>query len=90
MQISSAGSAYYGQLGLQRSQDNLQQASAEVASASTQIQSTPSDTANSSRPAADIQEGLINANVSELNAKANAKVIATSDDMLGTLIDIQV
>lgn len=89
MQIPSGGGSYYGQLGLQRSQDNLQQASAQVANASTVLQSV-SDTGNVANPQADIQEGLINANVSELNAKANAKVMATADDMLGTLIDIKV
>ena len=89
MQISNSGGTYYGQLGLQRSQDSLQQASAQVADASTALQSV-SDTGNVANPQADIQDGLINANFSELNAKANAKVIGAADDMIGTLIDIKV
>lgn len=89
MQIPSGGSLYYGQLGLQRSQDNLQQASAQVANASTELQSV-SNTRKEADPQADIQEGLINANMSELNAKANTKVIAVADNMIGTLIDINV
>lgn len=89
MQIPNGSSAYYGQLGLQRSQDNLQQASAQVANASTELQAV-SDSGNVTNPQADIQDGLIDANVSELNAKANAKVIGAADDMLGTLIDIKV
>lgn len=89
MQIPSGGSANYGQLGLQRSQDSLQQASTQVANASTALQSV-SDAGNTINPQADLQGDLINANISELNAQANAKVIGAVDEMLGTLIDVKV
>lgn len=81
MQISSNGGLYYGQLGLQRSQQSLGQASAKVAEAST---NRTSDDARDG-----IQSGLIDAKTSEINAKANAKVIDTSNEVLGTLIDIK-
>lgn len=41
MQISSNGGLYYGQLGLQRSQQSLDQASAKVAEAQTVLQMVP-------------------------------------------------
>ena len=81
MQISSNGGLYYGQLGLQRSQQSLDQASTKVAEAST------GRTSDGAREA--IQSGLIDAKTSEINAKANARVIDTSNEMLGTLIDIK-
>lgn len=88
MQITNSGALNYGQLGLQRSQNNLDQASAQVASASTK-QASVNDTSGTLDSGAEIRDGLVNANISELNAKANAKVIGAADDMLGTLIDIK-
>ena len=81
MQISSNGGQYYGQLGLQRSQQSLDQASEKVAEAST---NRTSDDARDG-----IQSGLIDAKTSEINAKANARVIDTANEVLGTLIDIK-
>ncbi|MBM6549698.1 hypothetical protein [Marinomonas ostreistagni] len=89
MQITNSGALNYGQMGLQRSQNNLDQASAQVASASTQLASV-NNTNGTTNAGAEIRDGLVNANISELNAKANAKVIGAADDMLGTLIDIKV
>lgn len=89
MQISNSSSLYYGQLGLQRSQTNLDQASAEVASATAASQNASSP-ASSGVYGDDIQDGLIHAKQSELQAQANTKVIAAADGMLGTLIDITV
>lgn len=88
MQVTNSSALQYDQLGMQRSQQNLDRASAQVAQASTETQSVAA-----SRPSADsgdkIREGLVDANVSELQAKANANVIGTADDMLGTIIDIK-
>lgn len=85
MQISNSGAFNYGQQGLQRSVNNLDQASAQVANAS--APQTPAEVQSSG---SDIRDGLVKANVSELEAKANAKVIGTADDMIGTIIDISV
>jgi len=89
----------YGQVGLQRSQDKLEQASEKVAQASTHLVSQTPDqatdkTTRQEQPPSErlygspIQDGLIEANSSKLEAQANAKVIGASDSNLGTLIDI--
>lgn len=88
MQINHA-SFPYGQQGLQQSQDKLNQASQKVADASTQtLNQTP--LRNTNLDNAPIQEGLIEAKSSELDAQANAKVIDSSDKAIGRLIDITV
>jgi|TARA_R110002167_G_C12443825_1_gene631071 hypothetical protein len=86
MQINNS-SFLYGQQGLQRSQDKLDQASQKVAEASTQTlsQNTPKNSGIYGSP---IQDGLIEAKSSELEAQANAKVIDSSDKTIGRLIDI--
>lgn len=89
MQVSSAGGLYYGQLGLQRSQNSLDQASSKVAAASSQSLDVDS-TVNVSKVDTDIREGLVSAHTSELAAQANAKVIGAADNALGTLIDLNV
>ncbi len=78
MKISPAPFAY-GQVGLQRSQDNMSQAASDIAQASTQT----------NQGANRLQDGLIALKSSELEAQANAKVIAASDRTLGSLIDIK-
>ncbi|MCB5160846.1 hypothetical protein [Marinomonas algarum] len=87
MQINSS-SFHYGQQGLQNSQQKLEQASQEVASASLprSAQNTTDNTQQTSESA--IRDGLVDANNSMLNAQANAKVLATSDQTIGRLIDI--
>ena len=86
MQINNS-SFLYGQQGLQRSQDKLDQASHKVAQASTQtISQNPSR--NSGVYGSSIQEGLIDAKSGQLDAQANAKVIDSSNKTIGSLIDI--
>lgn len=82
MQINSS-SFLYGQQGLQRSQDKLDQASQKVASASTQT----SEQTNA-RYGSVLQDGLLEAKSSELETMANARVIESSDKTIGRLIDI--
>lgn len=86
MQINNS-SFLYGQQGLQRSQDKLDQASQKVAEASTQTLSQNASK-NSGIYGSPIQDGLIEAKSSELEAQANAKVIDSSDKTIGRLIDI--
>ncbi|NLQ16643.1 hypothetical protein HGG82_03260 [Marinomonas sp. M1K-6] len=88
MQINNT-SFPYGQQGFQRSQDKLDQASQKVANASTQTLAQNSTQPNT-RYGSPIQDGLIDAKSSELEAKANAKVIEASDKTIGRLIDITV
>ena len=89
MQINNS-SFIYGQQGLQRSQDKLDQASQKVADASTQTLNQTSSNETSERYGSAIQDGLIEAKSSVLEAQANAKVIDSSDKTLGRLIDITV
>ncbi|TDO99407.1 hypothetical protein [Marinomonas balearica] len=70
-----------GLTGLQRSQSNLDQASNKVVNATT---------AGSTNGSSNIQEGLIEASSSKLEAQANTKVLETADSMIGSLIDITV
>ncbi|ADZ90518.1 hypothetical protein [Marinomonas mediterranea] len=80
MQINS--SAFSNSLtGLQRSQSNLDNASSKVANAANP------DTTNSSK---NIQDGLIEATTSELEAQANVKVLEAANNTIGSLIDITV
>ncbi|WP_219702168.1 hypothetical protein [Marinomonas lutimaris] len=88
MQINNS-SFLYGQQGLQRSQDKLGQASQKVADASTQTLSQPSSK-NKGLYGSPIQDGLIEAKSSVLEAQANARVIDSSDKTIGRLIDITV
>lgn len=79
MQIN--GSAFQnGVTGFQTSQNNLSQASRNVAHAST----TDASKAGSSA----IQDGLVDATTSKLEAQANAKVLETANQTLGSIIDI--
>lgn len=88
MQIQSS-SFLYGQQGLQNSQNKLSQASQKVANASTHtLNQPPSKTSHDYGP--DIQDGLIEANSSKLEAQSNAKVIDSSNKTIGRLIDITV
>lgn len=89
MQINNS-SFIYGQQGLQRSQDKLDQASQKVADASTQTLSQPTATKDAGLYGSPIQDGLIEAKSSELEAQANTKVIDSSDKTIGRLIDITV
>ena len=88
MQINNS-SFLYGQQGFQRSQDRLDQASQKVADASKQTPGSD-QTKDSGLYGSPIQDGLIEAKSSELDAKANAKVIEASDKTIGRLIDISV
>ncbi|REG82208.1 hypothetical protein [Marinomonas pollencensis] len=76
----------YAHTGLTNSQTGLNEASQKVADAATQT--TSSDPSN--RSGSQIQDGLIQAKESELNAKANARVINSADQAIGSLIDIRV
>ncbi|RBP82593.1 hypothetical protein EBI01_07850 [Marinomonas rhizomae] len=89
MQINNS-SLIYGQQGLQGSQKKLDQASQKVADASTQTLSQPTSIKNTGHYGSPIQDGLIEANSSELEAQANARVIDSSDKTIGRLIDITV
>ncbi|MEW7866756.1 flagellar basal body rod C-terminal domain-containing protein [Aeromonas diversa] len=77
MRIDSAMTS--GTLGFQRAEQKVADASASLASLN-----TPSgDKVN-------VTEELVNLKVGELQAGANAKVIQSASDMMGTLIDIRV
>ncbi|KUE81177.1 flagellar biosynthesis protein FlgE [Aeromonas schubertii] len=68
-----------GTIGFQRAEKTVADASASLASLS-----TPSgDKVN-------VPEELVNLKVGELQAGANARVIKSANEMMGTLIDIRV
>lgn len=90
----------YGQKGFQSSQEKLDNASTKVAEAATrdinniahekQEQAADKNAApHERRYGSPIQDGLIEAKTSELEAQANAKVIKAADGNIGTLIDIK-
>lgn len=79
----------HGQQGLQTSQNKLNQASQKVADASTQtLSQSPSNQPHVY--GSQIQDGLIEANSSKLEAQSNARVIDSSNKTIGSLIDITV
>lgn len=81
------GSSFlYGQTGLQNSQQKLDQASRKVADATAQSLSND-QSSDKSLYGSKLQDGLIEANMSELEFQANAKTIEASDKTIGTLID---
>lgn len=86
MQIQNS-SFLHGQQGFQTSQNKLDQASQKVADASKRtLHQAPSDKPNAY--GSDIQDGLLEANSSKLEAQSNAKVIDASNKTIGHLIDI--
>ncbi|TBR44300.1 hypothetical protein CBF23_002975 [Marinomonas agarivorans] len=92
-------SAYYGQIGLQRSQEKLDSAAYKVAQAATDVnnisQQSAQETANQEAPAHEkrygstVQDGLIETNSGKLEAQANAKTIEAADGNIGTIINIK-
>lgn len=91
MQVTNSSSFIYGQNGLHQSQNRLNEASQKVADASTKtINDTRGSQANQSRYGSQIQDGLVQAKISETDAKANARVIDASNKTIGSLIDIKV
>ncbi len=78
MEIS--GSAFSSGLStVQSGQRRIEQAASEIAS----------NTVTRSSDAADTAENLVQLSVGKTEAQAGAKVIETSDEVLGTLIDIR-
>jgi len=78
MQIS--GSAFSSGLNtVQSGQRRIDQAASDIASAPV----------NRNSDAADTAESLVQLSVGKTEAQAGAKVIETSDEVLGTLIDIR-
>lgn len=97
MEISSTNAFYSGLNGIQSGQRRVEQAAGEIAgSAVTQSQqpsqnaptnqvSPPTQTTERSQP--DLTESLVALRVGENEVRANARVVETADEALGTLID---
>jgi flagellar hook protein FlgE len=78
MEIS--GSAFSSGLStVQSGQRRIDQAASDIAS----------NSVNRNSDAADTADNLVQLNVGKVEAQAGAKVIETSDEVLGTLIDIR-
>ncbi|MNF46289.1 hypothetical protein D3C84_274500 [compost metagenome] len=76
------GNAFGAGLGaIQSGQRRLDQAAGEIASAGAR----PADL--STRSGAELAGNLVELTVAKLQTQAGAKVVATADDVLGTLID---
>ncbi|WP_271410320.1 hypothetical protein [Pseudomonas sp. Q1-7] len=76
------GSAFSAGLGaIQSGQRRLDQAAGEIASANV----PPADA--STQHGAELAGNLVELTVAKLQTQAGAKVVATADDVLGTLID---
>jgi len=69
--------------GFQRATEKANQAATEIASSSVRDASTE---AVSNK---DLTQSLVDLKVAELDAKANAKVIETASDLIGSIIDIK-
>jgi len=82
MQVNSALNT--GLQGFQEAQSRLSQAAQEIASQSVK------DSTEDSIDTNDLTSSLVDLKVAEIDAKANAKVIQTASDVLGTLLDIKV
>lgn len=82
MQIKSA--LNIGVQGFQEAQSRVNQAAQNIASQSVK------DSTEESLDTRDLTSSLVDLKVAENDAKANAKVIQTASDVLGTLLDIEV
>ncbi|MCW8093317.1 hypothetical protein [Alteromonas sp. ASW11-130] len=91
--IGSAIAAGYS--GLQQAQADITQASENIAERTMQTSesqnqsgSGSSTSGQSSAPAGNMTSDLVSLKMGSINAEANAKVLGTSFDNLGTIIDI--
>jgi len=85
MAIDGLGSALnIGVQGFQNAQNRANQAAQDIASLSV------SDVSSEGIDNNNLISSLVDLNVAELDAQANAKVIETAADVLGTLLDIEV
>ena len=72
-----------GVQGFQQATQRANQAAQEIASSSVK------DASQEGISSKDLTESLVDLKVSELDAKANVKVIATASDLIGSLLDIK-
>lgn len=85
MPVNDVGSALNSGLqGFQSAQNRVSQAAQDIASQSLTDASVEGINTN------DIVNSLVDLKVAEVDAQANAKVIETASDVLGTLLDIEV
>jgi len=82
MQVDSA--LNIGLQGFQEAQSRVTQTAQDIAS------QTVGDSTTDSINTQDLTSSLVDLKVAEHDAKANAKVIQTASDVLGTLLDIKV
>jgi len=82
MQINSALNT--GLQGFQDAQSRVNQAAQDIASQGVK------DSTVDSIDTKDLTSSLVDLKVAEIDAKANAKVVQTASDVLGTLLDIEV
>ena len=82
MQVDSA--LNIGLQGFQDAQARVTEAAQDIAS------QTVSDSTTDSIDTQDLTSSIVDLKVAEHDAKANAKVIQTASDVLGTILDIKV
>ena len=82
MQVDNA--LNIGLQGFQDAQSRLTEAAQDIASQS--VTDSTTDSVNTQ----DLTKSLVDLKVAELDAKANANVIKTASDVLGTILDIEV
>ena len=83
MEITSSALST-GLQGFQAAQERVTQAAQDIASQSVSDATTESVNTN------DLVSSLVELKAAENDAKANAKVIETASDVLGTILDIEV
>ncbi len=84
MNVSNVGAFYSGVAGVQKAFSQLDASASNIAN-----QSLSSKTSNNTvQPS--VEDSLVQLQVAELQGKASAKVIDRENQMIGSLIDIQV
>ena len=98
MQVSSTSNALYTGLGgMQNAQRRVDQAALEIAGSTVTPTQQPNqaNSTNQVNPTSqasefnetDLTESLVDLRMGEIESRANARVIDTADEVLGTLID---
>jgi flagellar hook-associated protein FlgK len=85
MEITSAFNS--GVEGIRRAEQAVAESADKIATQVVQSPQVESPSELSNEQAVNLSEELVNLRVEEFNAKANAQVLQTADEVIGTLLD---
>ncbi|SDH87372.1 hypothetical protein SAMN05216588_108113 [Pseudomonas flavescens] len=86
MQISSTSAFTAGVNTIQSGQRRVEQAAGDIASAPVTAERAQANEPSAAR--SDIADSMVEMRVGQYEAQAGARVVATADKVLGTLIDV--